>query len=62
MAVKRNFVLIGRRKSAPAAQSSVAAHQRGGAASASITDIDATGSSVAPAKSGHAGQKIDRLA
>jgi hypothetical protein len=38
-------------------------HQRGGSSkTASISDVDAQSSSVAPAKGGHAGQKIDRLA
>jgi hypothetical protein len=38
-------------------------HQRGGSTKTpSISDVDAQSSSVAPAKSGHAGQKIDRLA
>jgi hypothetical protein len=39
------------------------AHQRSSStAKPSISDVDAQGSSVAPAKSGHTGQKIDRLA
>jgi len=39
------------------------AHQRSRSpAKPAISDIDAQGSSVTPAKSGHAGQKVDRLA
>jgi hypothetical protein len=59
-----NTIVSSASAAAPAhSASSWSAHQRGGnTAKPSISDIDAQGSSVAPAKSGHVGQKIDRLA